>query len=82
MRVMWSQTSDEESKERYEEIDNNYKGSLLDFRAGTEYRASKSVGVGINLSRMSINAEVDDNNFRGSINDVYTGLNVYAAYYF
>lgn len=66
----------------YIEIDDNFKGSLLDLKAGTEYRAFKNVGVGINLNRMSINAEVDDDDFRGSVNDTYKGLNVYAAFYF
>jgi len=64
------------------EVDNNYKGSLTDLRFGTEYRAFKNTGFGINLSRMSLNAEVTDDSFRGSINDVYNGINLYVALYF
>ncbi len=66
----------------YIELENKYEGSWLDFRAGTEYRVIKNLGVGLSLNRFSIDAEVDDDNFRGNVKDVYKGYSFYAAYYF
>ena len=64
------------------EIEDQYRGSLLDFRAGTEYRLFNNLGIGLSLHRMSIDVEVNEDNFRGSVNDVYRGVNLYASYYF
>jgi hypothetical protein len=66
----------------YIEIEDQYKGSLVDFMFGTEYRVFKHVSFGISVNRMSIDAEVDEPNFRGSINEVYKGLTIYTGIYF
>ncbi len=66
----------------YIEIDDKYKGSLVDLIFGTEYRVFKNVSFGISLNRMSIDAEVDEPNFRGNVNEVYKGLTIYTGIYF
>lgn len=66
----------------YIELDDTYNGSILDFRLGTEYRVFENVSVGFNINRMSVDADVDDDDFRGSVTDVYKGYHLYAAYYF
>jgi hypothetical protein len=66
----------------YIEIDDTYKGSLVDLSFGTEYRLFENVALGIAANRMSIDAEVTEDNFRGNVIDVYKGLTIYAGLYF
>lgn len=64
------------------EIGDRYKGSLVDLSFGTEYRLFENVGLGVSISRLGLNAEIDEPNYRGSISDVYKGFTVYAGVYF
>jgi len=64
------------------EIEKSYRGSLSDLRFGVEYRAIKNVGFGLSINRMTLAADVNENDFKGSTSDVYTGTNLYGIVYF
>ena len=64
------------------EIDNTFKGTLLNYELDIEYKFDNKLAPGAGLVRSSIDLEVDNSDWAGSIVDSYRGVLLYAAYYF
>jgi len=64
------------------EIDDTYKGTFLNYELNLEYKFDNKFALGAGLVRSSIDLEVDDSDWAGSIVDSYRGALLYAAYYF
>jgi hypothetical protein len=64
------------------EIDDTFKGTFLNYELNIEYKFDDKIALGAGLVRSSIDLEVDDSDWSGSIVDSYRGALLYAAYYF
>jgi hypothetical protein len=64
----------------------NFKGSLLDLAIMLEHKTFKNVGFGFGINSNRVNVTLKDPeskfNFFGDIRMDYTGLLLYARYYF
>ncbi len=50
-----------------------YDGSILDARIAVLWQPSKWVGIGLGYNRFDVDVDLDDNDFRGSLDWVYDG---------
>ena len=64
------------------DIDDTFRGAILNYELNTEYRLFKHFALGAGLARIGVNAEVDDPDWRGKITDSYRGFNVFGTFYF
>jgi len=64
------------------DIDNTFKGTLLNYELDIEYKFDNKIAIGAGLIRSSIDLEVKDSDWTGSIVDSYRGVLLYGAYYF
>jgi hypothetical protein len=51
-------------------------------RINTEYKLFKNFALGAGIARLAVNAEVDDDDWRGTVNDGFRGLQVFGTLYF
>jgi len=63
----------------YEDV---FRGAIINFELNTEYRLFKNFALGAGIARIGVDAEVDDDDWRGTVTDSYNGFNVYGALYF
>ena len=63
----------------YEDV---FKGAIINFELNTEYRLFKHFALGAGIARIGVDAEVDDDDWSGTVTDGYNGFNVYGALYF
>ena len=64
------------------EIENEFKGTFLNYELDIEYKFDNKLAIGAGLVRSSLDLEVEDSDWNGSIVDSYRGVLLYAAYYF
>lgn len=64
------------------DIDNTFRGGLINFEINTEYKIFKNFALGIGLARLGTNVDVDDDDWRGSFSDGYRGATVFGTLYF
>lgn len=64
------------------EIDDAFKGALLNYELNTEYKIFKNFAVGVGFARISLDADVNDDDWRGSISDSYRGYTAFGTFYF
>ncbi len=64
------------------DIDDTLRGAILNFELNTEYRLFKHFALGAGFARIGVNAEVDDDDWRGKVTDSYRGFNVFGTFYF
>lgn len=64
------------------ELEDSFRGAIINFELNTEYRIFKNFALGAGLARIGVNAEVDDDNWRGKVTDGYRGFNVFGTFYF
>jgi hypothetical protein len=64
------------------EIEDAFRGAIINFEVNTEYRLFKHFALGAGLARIGVNAEVDDDNWKGKVTDSYRGFNVFGTFYF
>jgi hypothetical protein len=64
------------------EIENEFKGTFLNYELDIEYKFDNKLAIGAGLVRSSLDLEVEDSDWNGSIVDSYRGMLLYAAYYF
>jgi len=64
------------------DFDDSFRGAIINFELNTEYRLFKHFALGAGLARIGVDAEVDDNDWSGTVTDGYNGFNVYGALYF
>ncbi|MEH6355154.1 MAG: hypothetical protein V7760_03910 [Marinobacter sp.] len=66
----------------YFDFQDKIRGSLVEFEAGIEYRALRNFALGASLSRLAIDVDVKDDKFKGSLADLYRGVQLYGAFFF
>jgi hypothetical protein len=64
------------------EIEDAFRGAIINFEVNTEYRLFKHFALGAGLARIGVNAEVDDDDWTGKVTDSYRGFNVFGTFYF
>jgi len=64
------------------DIDDSFRGALINFELNTEYRLFKHFALGAGIARIGIDAEVDDDDWKGKVTDAYRGFNLYGTFYF
>ena len=64
------------------ELDDSFRGAILNYELNTEYRLFSHFAVGAGLARIGVDAEVDDDDWRGSVTDSYRGYNIFGTFYF
>jgi len=64
------------------EFDDAFRGAILNYELNTEYKLFKHFALGVGVARIGINAEVDDDDWRGKVTDSYRGFNVFGTFYF
>lgn len=64
------------------DIEDTFRGGIINFELNTEYRLFKYFALGGGLARIGVNAEVDDEDWRGRVTDSYRGFNIYGAFHF
>ena len=64
------------------EIENEFKGTFLNYELDIEYKFDNKLAIGAGLVRSSIDLELDDSDWSGGLVDSYQGMLLYAAYYF
>ena len=64
------------------DIDDTFRGAILNYELNTEYRLFKHFALGAGIARIGINAEVDDDKWRGKVTDSYRGFNLFGTFYF
>lgn len=66
----------------YFDFEDKIRGSLVELQVGAEYRMFRNFSVGGSLSRLAIDVDVEDDDFKGSVDDLYRGVRLYGAFYF
>ena len=51
-------------------------------RKPSVYKLFKNFALGAGIDRIGVNAEVDDDDWRGQVTDSYRGFNVFGTFYF
>lgn len=64
------------------EIEDTFRGGIINFELNTEYRIFKHFALGAGIARIGVNAEVDDDDWSGQVVDSYRGYNVFGTLYF
>lgn len=63
-------------------LDGELDGSLTDLQLQTEYRLGRNFALGAGLSCLRMEGDVDNGNFKGELEDLYRGYQLYGAVYF
>ncbi len=66
----------------YVELEDTFKGSLINNELNIEYRLLEQFTLGAGLTRVASDLKVRDSDWKGSINDSHRGFLVYAAFIF
>lgn len=63
-------------------FEDTFRGAIINFELTTEYRLFEHFALGAGVARIGINAEVDDDDWRGKVTDAYRGVNLFGTFYF
>ena len=64
------------------EIEDTFKGTLLNYELNTEYKLFKHFAIGAGLARLGNSVEVNDDNWKGKVSDSYRGYTLFGTLYF
>ena len=64
------------------EIEDAFKGSLFSYELNTEYRLFKNFSLGVGVARIGVDADIDDDDWKGTITDSYRGFTAFGTFYF
>lgn len=64
------------------EIEDAFKGSLFSYELNTEYRLFKHFSLGAGFARLGVDANIDDDDWKGRITDSYRGFTAFGKFYF
>jgi long-subunit fatty acid transport protein len=64
------------------EIEDEFKGNLFSYELNTEYRLFKHFSIGAGLARLGIDADIEDDDWKGSVTDSYRGFTAFGKFYF
>ena len=73
---------DVEPEIKSNEIEDAFKGSLFSYELNTEYRLFKHFSIGAGIARLGIDADIDDDDWNGTVNDSYRGFTAFGKFYF
>ena len=63
------------------EIEDEIRGSLLNYELNVQYRFPKHVIVGLGMTRVGAELEANDSDWRGRISDTHRGYLLFVSYY-
>ncbi len=66
----------------YIDIEDTLKGTLLNSELSIEYRALKNFAIGVGITRVSTDFDVDDDDWRGSFSESHRGYLLSGSLYF
>ena len=64
------------------EIEDTFKGALVNYELNTEYRLFKHFAIGAGLARLGASLQVNDPEWKGSVSDSYRGYTLFGTLYF
>ena len=64
------------------DIDDTFSGNIFNSELSTEYRLFKNFAIGAGFASIGVDADVLDDDWRGSITDAYRGYNLFGTLYF
>jgi hypothetical protein len=64
------------------EFDDTFKGALLNYELNTEYKLFKHFAIGAGIAGLAIDAEINDDEWRGQVTDSYRGYTLFGTFYF
>jgi len=64
------------------EIDDTFKGALINYEVNTEYKLFKHFAIGAGLARIGSSLQVSDPEWNGSVSDSYRGYTLFGTFYF
>lgn len=63
-------------------IEDKFSGSLVNFELNTEYRLFEHFALGVGIASLGLEADVADDDWRGSVTDRYAGFTAFGTFYF
>ena len=66
----------------YIDLNDKFRGSLVDAAVGIEWRPFKNFGTGFQFVRTALDVQVDTSKYTGELDDVYRGAELYVAAFF
>jgi hypothetical protein len=63
-------------------FEDKIRGALLNYELNTEYKIFKNFALGAGVARIGITADVDDDDWVGSVTDTYAGYMIFGTMYF
>jgi hypothetical protein len=64
------------------DFEDKVRGAVLNYELNTEYKLFKHFAIGAGLARLGQSVDVDDDSWRGSVSDTYSGYTVFGTFYF
>ena len=64
------------------DIDDTFRGALINYELNTEYRLFKHFAIGAGLARIGSNLEINDDDWTGRVSDSYRGYTIFGTLYF
>lgn len=64
------------------EIEDTFKGGMLNYELSTEYKLLKNFALGAGFARITIDADINDNDWGGRVTDSYRGFTLFGTLYF
>ena len=64
------------------EIDDTFRGALINYELSTEYKLFKHFAIGAGLARIGSSLQVNDPGWKGSVSDSYRGYTLFGTFYF
>lgn len=64
------------------DIEDTFRGAILNYELTTEYKLFKHFALGAGAARIGINADVEDDDWTGSVTDAYAGYMLFGTFYF
>ena len=64
------------------EIEDTFKGALVNYELNTEYRLFRNFAIGAGLARIGSSLKVNDPEWKGSVSDSYRGYTLFGTFYF
>jgi hypothetical protein len=63
-------------------FEDKISGAILNYELSTEYKIFKHFALGAGVARIGITADVDDDDWVGSVTDTYAGYMIFGTMYF
>ena len=64
------------------DFDDSFRGALLNYELSTEYRIFNNFALGVGLARISLDADINADDWQGKTTDSYRGYTAFGSFYF